>query len=213
MDKESLTMQRRTSLALNLYDIGAIKFGAFRLKLHEKDPDAPLSPFYIDLRVLRSEPGVMDLVVWAFQEEIYDRGLRFNLLADVPTAATPIVAILMHNTRVPMISPRKEVKERGTKAKIEGKFEPGQTVLLVDDLVTRADSKLEAIWALEENGLVVKDVLVLVDREQGGKEQLAEAGYNLHAIFKVSDLFDLYLDKGRISQEKYDEVMAYLMAN
>ena len=91
-------------LARSLFVIGAIKFGAFKLKLHEKDPDAPLSPIYIDLRLLRSHPPVLDLVVEILKK--MSQGLRFDCYADVPIAATPIVAILSHQTRIPMITPR-----------------------------------------------------------------------------------------------------------
>ncbi len=130
-------------LVLQLFDIGAIKFGAFKLKLHEKKPDAPLSPLYIDLRILRSFPAVMDLAIHVYKELIH--GLNFDLIADVPTAATPIVAILSHELKIGMISPRKDEKEHGIMAKIDGVFQKGNVVLLVDDLVTQADSKLEAI--------------------------------------------------------------------
>jgi len=122
----------REKLAEQLFDIGAIKFGAFRLKLHEKKPDAPLSPIYIDLRLLRSFPSAMDLAIEVYMELI--TGLKFDFLADVPTAATPIAAILSHRMKVPMVSPRKDEKGHGITGKINGVFETGQTALLIDDL-------------------------------------------------------------------------------
>lgn len=199
---------KRKRLALQLFDIGAIKFGAFKLKLHEKKPDAPLSPIYIDLRLLRSFPDVMDSAVEVYQE--LAGGLKFGIYADVPTAATPIVAVLSHLTRVPMISPRKEEKGHGMKRPIDGAFKEGQVALLIDDLVTRADSKLEAISALEENGLNVDDVVVLMDREQGGVEELKKRGYGCHTAFKLKELLKFYVDSGKISQEQYDKTIDYL---
>lgn len=83
-------------------------------------------------------------------------------------------------------------------------------VLLIDDLITKADSKLEAIRVLESHGLVVKDVMVLVDREQGGVQQLEAAGYRVHVAFKLSTLLKYYLESGRMSQETYHEIMEYL---
>ena len=195
-------------LALQLFDIGAIKFGAFRLKLHEKRPDTPLSPIYIDLRILRSFPEVMDSVVDVFKE--LTMGLKFDLYADVPTAATPIIAILSHITKVPMISPRKEEKGRGITRKIDGIFEKGQIAVLIDDLITQADSKFEAIKVLEENSLVVKDVVVLVDREQGGPAQLEKAGYACHSAFKLTELLGFYLQCGKINRHEYDRTITYL---
>lgn len=199
-------------LALHLFKAGAIKFGAFKLKLHEKCPDAPLSPIYVDLRILRSEPEIMNYVVEAYREKIVEIDQLIDLIADIPTAATPIVSILMSQTKIPMITPKKP-KTHGVASKIEGKFRKGQEVILIDDLITKADSKLEAAKALKDNGLIVRDVLVLVDREQGGEEVLKKHGYNLHSIFKITDLLDLYLEKKKISQKKYDETISYLKEN
>lgn len=96
--------EAKEELATSLFDRGAIKFGAFRLKLHETNPDAPLSPIYIDLRILPSYPDIMDKTVAVFQE--MTKGLTFDLYAPIPQAATPIGAVLSHKTRIPMITPR-----------------------------------------------------------------------------------------------------------
>ena len=196
------------TLAIQLLDTGSVKFGAFKLKLHQTNPDAPLSPIYIDLRIMRSFPNVMATAVGVYREMIKD--IRFELLADCPTGATPATAIVAHLTARPMISPRKGDKGYGSGAKIDGSFREGQTVLLIDDLITGADSKFEAIRTLEDHGLVVKDVVVLVDREQGGKAQLAKAGYKLHSAMTLSELLDFYLHQGRISEEKCQEVLSYI---
>ena len=202
-----LTAGRR-SLALKLFDIGAIKFGAFRLKLHDKNPDAPLSPIYVDFRILRSFPDVMDSAVEVCKDLI--DGLQFDVLADVPTAATPIVAVLSHRTRIPMISPRSQEKKHGTKRPIDGMFREGQVAVLVDDLITLADSKLAAISILEENGVTVHDVVVLLDREQGGIEELKKRRYACHIAFGLKELLKLYLDSDKISQQQYERTVAYL---
>ncbi|MCK5602427.1 hypothetical protein KAR91_11170 [Candidatus Pacearchaeota archaeon] len=201
----------KKKLARNLIDIGAIKFGSFRLKLHEKNPNAPLSPIYIDLRLLRSFPDSMDSAVAAYKELI--NGLSFDYFAGVPTAATPIVAILMHQTRIPMISPRLDKKGYGTSGKIDGSYHAGKTALLVDDLITRADSKLEAIAVLEENGIKVKDVVVLIDREQGGVAEIIRRGYACHCGFKLTELLNYYRSEGDISQGKYERTIKYIESN
>lgn len=198
-------------LALGLFRIEAIKFGAFKLKLHDKNPDAPLSPIYIDLRILRSFPEIMDLAVQVYRE--MTDGLKFDIYADIPTAATPIVAILSHETRVPMISPRKEEKQHGIKRPIDGRFEQGQVVLLIDDLITLADSKLEAISVLEENSLHVRDVVVLVDRQQGGIQELKRRGYTCHVAFGLKELLEFYLKASKISQDQYERTVAYIDSN
>lgn len=200
--------QRR--IADMLMRVGAIQFGAFKLKLHETQPDAPLSPIYINLRVLRSYPEAVDMVAGVFKGML--KGLDYDLIADIPHSISPIVAVLSHEKRIPMVTPR-PAKERGTGATVEGVFRSGQRVAVFDDLITKADSKFEAIAALEEKGLKVSDVIVLVDREQGGAQQLGEKGYQFHAFLKLVDLLWHYVDTGQIEQQKYDEVMAYIAAN
>lgn len=198
----------RKSLALGLFDVGAIKFGKFRLKLHEKNLDAPLSPIYIDLRVVRSFPDVMDSTITIYKE--LTSRLEFDLYADVPTAATPIVAVLSHETRIPMISPRRDERKHGIGRRIDGSFHEGQVVLLIDDLITRADSKIEVISVLEENRLKVKDVVVLIDREQGGTQELQKRGYASISAFKLKELLNFYLEAEKISHSEYERTVTYL---
>jgi uridine monophosphate synthetase len=200
--------QTQRAFADALLETGAVKFGAFRLKLHEKQPDAPLSPIYVDLRTLRSFPDALDEAVLSLVEMIAAHGVSFDLYADVPQAATPLVAVLSHITRVGMITPR-EAKTHGAGDAINGAHAPGQTILVIDDLVTRAESKLEAIHILEAHGLIVRDVAVLVDREQGGAAELAAAGYQLHAAVTLSQLLDHWRATGGIDEATYHRVSAY----
>ncbi len=206
-----LTSKQR-AFADGLLASGAVKFGAFRLKLHETQPNAPLAPIYLDLRVLQSFPDAMDAAVATLVELIEAdkaKGMRFSRYAGIPMAATPLVAVLSHVTRVPMITPREE-KSHGAGGTINGAWTPGETALVIDDLVTHADSKLEAIRVLEGAGLVVRDVAVLVDREQGGAEQLATAGYQLHAAVTLSQLLDYWRTSGGIDTATYERVQGYL---
>ncbi|SRR5579875_632434 len=207
-DKNDMT-ERQRAFADALLACGAVKFGAFRLKLHETKPDAPLSPIYLDLRVLRSFPDGLDAAVLALDELITRDGLTFDVYADIPMAATPLVAVLSHITRVPMITPR-EPKTHGLSGSINGVFDVGATALLIDDLVTHADSKLEAIRTLEANGVRVRDVAVLVDREQGAAAQLNAAGYTLHAAVRISRLLGYWRASGGMDEATYTRVASYL---
>ena len=208
---ERLTPKQR-EFADGLLTSGAVKFGAFRLKLHETQPDAPLSPMYVDLRVLRSFPDALDAAVATLAELIEKDKLVFSRYADVPMAATPMVAVLSHITRIPMITPR-EAKTHGAGGTINGYFTPGETALVIDDVVTHADSKLEAIRTLEANGLVAHDVVVLVDREQGGPEAIAAAGYKLHAAVTISDLLAYWRETGGVPEDVYQRVTDYFAAS
>jgi orotate phosphoribosyltransferase/uridine monophosphate synthetase len=112
-------------------------------------------------------------------------------------------------TNTPMIYAR--IRPEGTgKRGIEGRFQPGDTALIIDDLITRGSSILETAALLEENGLKVKDVIVLVDREQGAVERLHRHGYNLMSILKLDVMLNHYMSKGLISEETYRTCSDYL---
>jgi uridine monophosphate synthetase len=189
-------------LAVNLADAGCIQFGTFTLK------SGLTSPIYIDLRLLVSHPSLLRYVGRALAEAA--RGLTFNRIAAIPYAGLPIGVALALEMDRPLIYPRREVKSHGTRRAIEGAFEPGETALLVDDLITRGHSKLEAIAPLEEAGLAVHDVLVLIDREQGGAGDLAQRGYHLHAVLRLTEILNMLKQSARITPEQYTQVLAYL---
>ena len=205
-----MSSSAKLNIARKLFEIGAVKFGGFRLKLHQKNPNAPLSPFYIDLRVLQSYPQAIKQVANIFIEQTAKENLRPDLISGIPDTATAIAALIMAKTEIPMITLRQHKKNYGIASTIIGNYQKGQEVLLIDDLVTKADTKLEIITALEKAGLQVKDVLVLIDREQGGKQVLVKKRYNLHAVFGARELFKLYRNVKIISQDKYEEVIHYL---
>jgi orotate phosphoribosyltransferase len=109
-----------------------------------------------------------------------------------------------------MIYPRKEVKEYGTKAEIEGEYHAGETVVVIDDLATTGGSKFEAIEKLTGAGLKVQDVVVLIDRQSGAKESLEQAGYRLHAVLTISQLLDYWEKTRKVEQSKIEETRAFL---
>lgn len=189
-------------LANALYDHGCVKFGTFTLK------SGLTSPIYIDLRLLVSHPRLLKDVGTILAAEA--ENLPFDRIAAIPYAALPIGVAMALELDRPMIYPRREVKQHGTRRAIEGAFEPGETALLVDDLITRGGSKLEAIESLEAADLVVEDVLVLIDREQGGGRDLSERGYRLHAVLRLTELLEVLADGERITAEEHAHVLSYL---
>ncbi|HLC79271.1 MAG TPA: orotate phosphoribosyltransferase [archaeon] len=194
-------LDSRSELAIKLQEIGAVKFGLFTLKSGLK------SPIYIDLRILISYPKVLRLVGKELSKKA--KGLKFDAIAGIPFAAIAIASAVSLENDWRMIFPRKEVKEYGTKAAVEGKYSPGETVLVIDDLITTGSSKFEAIAPLQKEGLKVSDVLVLVDREQGGQEELFKAGYKLHSIFRVSELLEILGAQGKIAKEQVQSAREY----
>ncbi len=216
---EGLT-DHQEKLLVSLFDIGAIKFGDFRLKLHETYPDAPLSPLYIDLRMIRRFPETKRAAVEAYRELVAP--LSFDLLADIPTAATPVVASLSEVLNIGMITPRTDAKSHGSGAKIDGMTpeDAGKTAVLIDDLVTHADSKLEAAAILQKQGYTVRDIVVLIDRQQGGEEQLEAKGFRLHAACTLTQILTFYerIEKITALQHKdirrrLDEITAFTRIN
>jgi len=201
-------MDQSGNVALSLFDIGAVKFGAFKLKLHERNPTAPLSPIYIDLRLIRSFPSTLRDVSCILGRSA--ARLNPDFIADVPTAATPIAGVISAFFDLPMLSPRLTGKQHGIDVRLEGAPREGGTVVLIDDLITRAESKLDAIAALRENGMIVEHVVVLVDREQGGGEELKRLGCELHAAMTLRQMLDVFVVAGRVSEEKKLDVLRYL---
>jgi orotate phosphoribosyltransferase len=192
----------KSPLSIGLFNAGCIQFGTFTLK------SGLTSPIYVDLRLLVSHPPLLHDVARAMAD--IARGLAFDRLAAIPYAGLPIGVALALELDRPLIYPRREVKAHGTRRPIEGAFQPGETVLLIDDLITRGDSKLEAIAPLEAAGLTVRDVLVLIDREQGGADDLAQRGYRLHAVLRLTGILDVLRDSTRITPAQHADVLDYL---
>ncbi len=189
-------------LAEGLLAAGCVRFGQFTLK------SGLVSPIYIDLRQLISHPELLAEVANAYIPLLKE--LDFKRLAALPYAAMPIAAGISLQAGWPMIYPRKESKTYGTRAEIEGAFEPGERVVVIDDLATTGGSKFEAIEKLTAAGLVVEDVVVLIDRQSGASEALAQAGFRLHAVATLTSLLDHWEGEGRIPQEQIDAVRAFL---
>lgn len=189
-------------LANSLYDHGCVKFGTFELK------SGMTSPIYIDLRLLVTHPKLLRRVAHTLAETAKD--LSFDRIAAIPYAALPIGVAMALELERPLVYPRRETKEYGTRRTIEGAFEAGETVLLVDDLITRGGSKLEAIEILQAANLIVHDVLVLIDREQGGAQDLAEQGYRLHSVLRLTHLLETLKADERITDKQYTAVLTYL---
>lgn len=190
-----------------------LRFGSFKLKHHEKYPDAPLSPVYVDLRLLQSRPAAMRAATALLKEKLLLDGLypydsRFNLIAGVPLAAVQHAANLSQAIDIGCVTPR-EAKSHGAAGTVNGDFETGQMVLVVEDTVTSGESILEAAQILRRSNLFVGHALALVDREQGAKEYLWGMGVNLHAGLTLNAMLMHYLDSGLMSHYQFDDCMIY----
>lgn len=174
-------MNKKKELIQSLTDIHVINFGEFTLR------SGKLSPVYIDLRSIISYPKLLREVADVLWNAV--KNLQATLLCGVPYTALPLATCISLDQNLPMVICRKEVKDYGTKKQVEGIFKKGQNCLVIEDVVTTAGSVIKTIDILEQQGLQVTDVVVLVDRQEGGRSALEEKGYRLHSVFTLNDLY------------------------
>jgi uridine monophosphate synthetase len=190
------------ALADQFLATGCIQFGRYTLKSGLE------SPIYIDLRRLVSMPDLLGRVAGTYIPIL--KRLKFDRLAALPYAAIPIATAISLQGGWPMIYPRKETKEYGTKVEIEGVYNLGERVVVIDDLATTGGSKFEAIEKLTTAGLQVSDVVVLIDRQSGAKQALARAGYHLHAVITLGQMLDYWELQGSVEEEQLNRVREFL---
>lgn len=192
----------KDELVRHLIATGCFRLGDFTLKSGKK------SPFYIDLRRLISDPAALETAGSAYAA--LSRSLDFDRLAGIPAAALPLATAAGLALAVPMIWPRMPVKEHGTGNKVEGAYAAGERVLLLDDLITTGASKLEAIEILRGEGLLVEDLVVLIERGKQGRVDMEKAGVRLHAFIHVRELFASCERLGIIGAEKRAELERFV---
>jgi len=198
-------------LAQVLFDLGAVQFGNFTVS-----ESAVSSPVFINPKVLISNPTAFRVAIKLMQQEInLAQSLRrprvhpFELVAGVPVGGLLLATAYSLETNVPLIYARSRPEGTGKRG-IEGHFNTDDTALVVDDLITRGGSILETAALLEENGVKVKDVIVLIDREHGAIDRLHKKGYNLISILKLEVMLTHYMSRGLISEETYHNCVEYV---
>jgi uridine monophosphate synthetase len=188
-----------------LFEIGAIKFGTFTLK------SGIISPIYIDLRITISDPRLLASIGSAMHDLVKNR--PFDLVCRVPYTALPIATAISLQHNIPMVLRRKEKKEYGTGKLIEGIFQKGQRCLVIEDVITSGKSIFETIEPLQQEGLVVEDIVVLVDREQGGARHLSDKGYRLHAVCTITSIVNVLLEERKINAATATSVIEFIQKN
>ena len=196
--QKTLLMQQKRELIEQLYQCGAIKLETTRTK------NGQLSPIYFDVRSVISYPATFRLLVQMVQTIISD--LNVDVICAVPYGAVPLATASALYGNYPMIMQRKQAKTYGTQRIIEGMFHPGASCLVIEDVITTGSSILETIGILEHEDLTIHDVIVVIDREQGGVAHVQRQGYTVHAVCTLSEVITTLLDAGLITCEQYDTV-------
>lgn len=190
------------ALVLELAELGAVRFGNFTLA------SGVQSPIYVDLRLLVSRPALLAKAADAYAALLADAPC--DRIAGVPYAALPIGTAVAIAADKPLIYPRKEVKEHGLGKLIEGKWQPGERVAIIEDLITSGGSTIKTAETLRDAGLIVEHAIVLIDREQGGVHNLAKAGIVAHAVLTLTQILDILVNAGRLDAAKRQEVIDFL---
>jgi len=190
-----------------LISSGALKFGRFKLK------SGVVSPYYIDLSWLLSSPEdfgkIVDLVAQEIEQLKSKR--RIDKLASIELKGALLLPSIAYKLRMPCVIVRKERKSYGVRGRIAGgKIEDGDRFIFFDDVVTSGESKIEGVRPIEEAGGRIETILVVVDREQGGKEELEDRGYHLISATKISEIIRCLLKAEKIPRSQAEEILEYI---
>lgn len=189
-------------LIFELFDKGIIKFGSFTLKSGQN------STIYINLRSIISYPHLFKTVCDLYWQ--HAQKLNFDYICGVPYSALTFASAISYAHRIPMLLRRKEKRDYGTRAIIEGDFENNKKCLIIEDVITHGTSILETINDLEQSSLIVKDILIFIDRQQTRSPVLVSKNYNVHCIVKINDLINLLFDHKKISIEQKEKAFLSL---
>ncbi|MFC4448515.1 orotate phosphoribosyltransferase [Halorussus aquaticus] len=162
-----------------LRDADAVKYGEFELS------HGGTSDYYVDKYLFETDPHCLELIARAFAERVGEKKL-----AGVALGGVPLVAVTSVETGNPYVIARKQQKDYGTANLVEGRLAEGEEVVVLEDIATTGQSAADAVEALRDAGATVNRVLVVVDREEGATENLAEYDVELESLLTATELLD-----------------------
>lgn len=190
-----------------LYVSGCLKFGSFKIK------SGATSPYYIDLARVLAAPQQLCVIAEVAAQKIREISVadRIDKLASIELKGALIAPSIACSLNIPCVIVRKEDKSYGVTGRIAGAdVDKGDNILFFDDVISEGLSKVEGIKPLQEMGANVKHMLVVVNREHGGKEKLENLGYKVHALAKISEIVDSLYREKHISKEQKEKVLDYI---
>ncbi len=189
-------------LILDLFANDMIKLGDFTMKSGKK------SYIYADIRTAISYPKIFHQICNEYNKIMCD--ISYDLICGVPYSALTIASAIAYDHSIPMLLKRKEAKGYGTKKMLEGVYSAGQNCLLLEDVITTGASLVETSSVLEDHGLKITDVCVLIDRNQGGREAVKKHGYKLHSIMDLVQIIEVLYQENKISSQDKERALALL---
>ena len=203
-EEEKLFLMKQVGILL--IKNSAVKFGDYTLTSGKK------SPYYIDLRQTISSPITMDWIGNSLTRIIINEIGRDKIdkILGVPTAGVPFATVVSQKLGIPLIYYRQARKEHGVRKKVEGILDRNDRVLVVDDLITTGESVIEAAEVVRDQGGVVNEMVVLLDREQGGQQKLRSCRIEPHVLFKISDAMTWLHKVGLIEDGIFETLKKYI---
>ncbi len=163
---------------------GCIKYGDFELASGKR------SRYYIDIKKASTDPRILKLIARSIKEILKLHSISADYIGCVALGGVPIAVAVSLEIGLPLVIIRKETKDYGTKGQIVGEIERGKSVLLVEDVTTTGGSVLKAVKILRDEGLVVRHVISVVDREEGASDSLADSDVGLLMLFNIGALLE-----------------------
>jgi orotate phosphoribosyltransferase len=206
MKTAKVSLDKKDKMANILFKIDAVKFGVYKLSSGKS------SPYYIDLRVVPSFPDAFREICDFYAQCISDQiGIKnVDRIVGVPIAGIPFASQIAYNLKKPFLYVRKDIKLHGRERRVEGVLASGDRVLLLDDLLTTGLTLTTAIDAARAEGGVVTDVVVFLDREEGGRELLERKGVKVHSLLKISEIANTLFEMGAIDQESLKTILKHV---
>jgi orotate phosphoribosyltransferase len=196
-----------TKIANALYLSGCIRFGSFKIK------SGANSPYYIDLSRVLSVPKQLCTIAEIASEKIMEiaKEEKIDKLSSIELKGALIVPSIACQLNLPCVIVRKEEKGYGVTGRIAGAdVKKGDNILFFDDVVSEGLSKIEGLKPLHQLGANVKHLLVVVNRQHGGKENLEKLGYRVHALATITEIVDSLSQDEYISKEQAEKVSEYV---
>jgi uridine monophosphate synthetase len=202
--KECPLNMTKEDFIVKLYEIGALKFGSFTLK------SGITSPFYVDVRQIISHP-VLLRELGTLLDRLCPADLKYDRAAGVPYAGIPIAAALTMQIGKPLIIPRKEEKAYGSGSNIIGEYFAGESVLIVEDVITSGESIVETKTQLEENGLKAVAAIVVIDRRAIRDDFAAHTGIKLLSLITIEEVVSVLMSRGFLTPDQARTIQMFLM--